>query len=123
MCSWKCSTRPGKPPAPGEAVISVFLYDRAVANVESDKYAEIKNVGGSPVNLGGWRLNADDDDQGFWFPSFDLQPGQGCRVYTNEVHLETCGFPFESGKPLWANAGECGHLFDATGAEVSTFCY
>ena len=37
--------------------------------MESDEYAVIANVGGSPVNLGGWRLNADDTGQDFWFPA------------------------------------------------------
>ena len=91
--------------------------------MESDEYATIKNVGGAPVNLSGWRLNADDPGQDFWFPDFVLQPGQECRVYTNEVHPEWCGFNFGSGSALWANAGECGHLFDSAGVEVSTYCY
>ena len=83
----------------------------------------ITNQGGSAVNLAGWPLNADDPGQDFVFPSFELQPGQSCRVYTNEDHPEYCGFSFGSGRALWANDGECGHLYDAEGVEVSTFCY
>lgn len=83
----------------------------------------IANQGGTAVNLSGWRLNADDDGQDFGFPGFDLQPGQRCRVYTNESHPDTCGFSFNSGKAIWANEGECGHLYDATGAEVSSWRY
>lgn len=112
------------PPAPpGEVIISYVLYDGVVRQVESDEYAVVKNVGGSPVNVAGWRLNADDPGQDFWFPSFELQAGQECRVYTNEHHPETCGFSFGSGRAIWNNQGDCGHLYDPSGAEVSTYCY
>ena len=52
---------------------------------------------------------------------FVLQPGQECRVYTNEVHPESCGFSFQdTGSALWPNNGECGHLYPDVGIEVST---
>jgi endonuclease YncB( thermonuclease family) len=115
---------PTEPPAaPGDVQITYIYYDGQVKQVESDEYVVIKNVGGSSVNLGGWRLNADDAGQDFVFPNFELQPGQECRVYTNEDHPEWCGFSFHSGSALWANSGECGHLYDPSGAEVSTHCY
>ena len=82
-----------------------------------------KNLGGSSVNLAGWRLNAGSPGQDFGFPAFELQSGQECRVYTNEHHPESCGFSFGSGQALWNNGGDCGHLYDASGAEVSTYCY
>lgn len=34
----------------------------------------ITNNGGSAVNLAGWRLNADDAGQDFYFPAYDLAP-------------------------------------------------
>lgn len=111
------------PPAPGAVVISYIYYDGQVARVESDEYAVITNQGGSPVNLGGWHLNAGDDGQDFWFPAFELAPGQSCRVYTNEVHPETCGFSFNYGRAIWNNDGECGVLYDQNNVEVSRYCY
>jgi len=109
--------------APGNVIITFIFFDGNVPQVESDEYVEIQNQGGSAVNLAGWRLNADDDGQDFWFPAFDLLPGQSCRIYTNEVHPETCGFSFGNGQALWANGGECGHLYDGSGVEVSNKCY
>jgi hypothetical protein len=104
--------------------ITYIYYDGQVKQVESDEYAVIKDIGGSPVNLHGWHLNADDPGQDFWFPDFVLQPGQECRVYTDEDHPESCGFNFHcSSSAIWANKGECGHLYDPSGAEVSTYCY
>jgi hypothetical protein len=45
-------------------------------------------------------------------------------VYTNEHNLEWCGFSFGNGQALWNNSDkECGHLYDASGIEVSTYCY
>jgi hypothetical protein len=104
-------------------VIRAINSDGQVPRVESDEYAEIANTGSAPVNLGGWRLNAGDPGQDFIFPSYDLQPGQACRVYTNEVHPESCGFSFGSGKALWNNKGDCGFLYDASGAEAANYCY
>ena len=116
---------PTAPPvaAPGDVVISSIRYDGDVPQVESDEYAVITNRGAAVVNLSGWRLNAGEPDQNFGFPSFDLQPGQSCRVYTNEVHPDTCGFSFGRGDAIWRNSGDCGTLHDASGAEVSRYCW
>jgi endonuclease YncB( thermonuclease family) len=111
------------PAAPGEVKITYVYYDGVVPRVESDEYAVVKNTGGTAVNLAGWRLNAGAEGQDFWFPSFELGPGQECRVYTNESHPESGGFSFGSGKALWNNKGDCGHLYNAAGVEVSTYCY
>jgi len=93
------------PPQKAEVVISYILYDGAVPRVESDEYAESYNRGGAAINLAGWRLNAGDAGQDFIFPSFTLQSGQACRIYTNEDHPEHCGFSFRSGRALWNNKG------------------
>jgi hypothetical protein len=105
-------------------VIASIFYDGNVPQVESDEYAVIQNLGGSPVNLGGWRLNAGNPGQDFGFPGIELGPGESCRVYTNEVHPDSCGGgTFGSGQAIWNNGGDCGHLFNAEGVEVSTYCY
>lgn len=105
-------------------MIVTIYYDGQVPRVESDEYCEIRNEGGSAVNLSGWRLNADDEGQDFWFPDYVLEPGASCRVYTNEVHPESCGFSFGSRQALWNNSDpECGRLYDASGAEMHRYCY
>jgi micrococcal nuclease len=106
-----------------EVVIRNIFYDGVVAQVESDEYAEILNRGTAPVNLAHWRLNAGDPGQDFFFLDFVLQPGQMCRVYTNEVHPETGGFSFYSSRAIWNNKGDCGYLYDASGNLVSQSCY
>ena len=111
-------------PEPGDVVISYIWYDGDVYMVESDEYAEIVNLRDAPINLDGWRLTAGNRGQDFDFPDFELQPDQRCRIYTDEHHPATCGFSFEhTGGAIWYNKGDCGHLYDATGAEVSRYCY
>lgn len=113
-----------QPAAAAQVVIATVFYDGAVFRVESDEYAVITNRGSASVNLAGWRLNAGDNGQDFRFPNFDLGPGQSCRVYTNEIHPESCGFSFGKGQAIWNNKGnECGLLFDSGGVEVSRYCY
>lgn len=110
-------------PSTGSVEITYIYYDGVVKTVESDEYAVITNTGSTDVNLNGWRLNADDNGQDFWFPNFTLKAGASCRIYTDEIHSETCGFSFGIDSAIWANGGECGYLFDAEGKRVSTRCY
>lgn len=115
---------PTFPPGSTAKVEIVFiLFDGAVPRVESDEYAQITNRGASPINLIGWRLNAGDPGQDFYFPSFSIEPGQSCRVYTDESHPETCGFSYGSASAIWNNGGDCGYLYDDGGALVSEYCY
>lgn len=115
--------KPTQSPEPPSVEIIDIFYDGVVPYVESDEYAAIKNTGSVPVILDGWRLNAGAPGQDFWFPDFTMQPGQECRVYTNEVHPEWCGFSFGSSSALWSNSGDCGYLYNELGSPVSTYCY
>jgi hypothetical protein len=110
------------PPIPKIEIAYIF-YDGVVPYVESDEYAQITNNGTGSADLQGWRLNAGDPGRDFVFPSYSIQPGQSCKVYTNEYHLESCGFSFGSSKALWNNSGDCGQLYDSTGGLVDGYCY
>lgn len=96
-------------------VIQTIYYDGQVYRVESDEYVVIANLGTAPINLGGWRINAGDPGQDFYFPSVELAPSQSVRVYTNEQHPDSGGFSFGRGQAIWNNKGDCGYLFDARG--------
>jgi beta-lactamase superfamily II metal-dependent hydrolase len=118
------SPTPKTPPAPNMDVnITEIHYDGDVPYVESDEYAVIRNDGNVVVSLEGWRLNAGAPGQDFYFPDFQFELGQECRVYTNENHPEFCGFSFESSSALWNNSGDCGYLYDGSGSLVSEYCY
>ncbi len=112
-----------EPTGTATVVIQSVYYDGVVPRVESDEYAVIANTGTAPQDITGWRLNAGDRGQDFVFPNYTLAPGESCRVYTNEIHPETCGFSFGISKAIWANSGDCGYLYDANGVEVSSYCY
>jgi hypothetical protein len=58
----------------------------------------------------------------FHFPAgFVMQPGQVCRVYTDELHPGWCGLSFGYGKSgVWNNnEPDAAVLFDGDGAVVS----
>lgn len=103
-------------------IIAVF-WDGLEAVAEGDEYAELRNLGGQPINLEDWRLVAGDLNRTFTFPEFILQPGQTCRVYTDEVHPDTCGFTFSSPTAIWTNDGDCGYIYSADDVLESLYCY
>jgi competence protein ComEC len=116
------------PPEPTKAVdvqITRVFYDGLVPRVESDEYVEITNLGTEAVDLAGWVLR--DISEGypsFTFPSYNLQPGQSIRVYTNEIHPEYGGFSFGFGKAIWNNSDpDTAALYNAQGQEVSRKSY
>lgn len=111
-------------PTRGGVAITTIYYDGKVIRVESDEYIEITNQGDEPVDLTGWKINAGDEGQDFFFPSgFVMQPGQACRIYTNEDHPETCGLSFSNSRAIWNNKGDTGYLYDAQGGVVSEWSY
>ncbi|MBN1400410.1 MAG: lamin tail domain-containing protein, partial [Anaerolineae bacterium] len=123
---------PTVPPAPptaapvasgGGVQIAHVHADGVNGRNEPDEYCELKNTGTESVELGGWRLNAGATGQDFTFPAYVLAPGQTCRVYTNEVHPESGGLSFSSGRALWSNSGDCGYLYDSAGQQRSSHCY
>ncbi len=113
----------GSAPDSRSIEITHIFYDGVVPYVESDEYAAIKNTGSSPVNLDGWRLNAGAPGQDFWFPDFTMQPRQECRVYTNEVHPEWCGFSFGGASALWSSSRDWRYLYDGLENPVVTYRY
>ena len=115
---------PPPPVASGDVRLVRVNYDGLQPRSEGDEYVVIRNLGSAAVEIGGWRINAGNPGQDFTFPGgFALAPGQECRVYTNEVHPETCGFSLGRGTAIWNNDGDCGYLFDQSGKEVSRICY
>jgi micrococcal nuclease len=114
-------------PSPSQSMSGIVItgihYRGAIKPNEPDEYCEIRNDGPEPVDMAGWRLNAGADGQDLIFPTFRLEPGQTCRVYTNEVHPETCGLSFGSNGAIWRNSGDCGRLYDASGTLVAEGCY
>lgn len=118
------------PTAPG-AVAGILLtdvhYDGRVPKTEADEYVTIANTSKAPMDVSGYYLYvATNGSQGatFTFPKPSVvAPGQSVRVYTNEIHKETGGYSFGSGKALWNNKGGLAVLRDAQGKKVGEFKY
>jgi endonuclease YncB( thermonuclease family) len=103
--------------------ITLIRFDGTVPGAESDEFVQITNQGSTAVNLQGWRLNAGEPEQDFYFPDFLLDPELSCRLYTNEDHPEYCGMSFGIDREIWNNGGDCGYLYNDEGAQVSKYCY
>jgi phosphatidylserine/phosphatidylglycerophosphate/cardiolipin synthase-like enzyme len=110
------------PPPAGSVVITDIFYDGVKGSAEPDEYVEIRNSGNAAVQLQGWTL-MDEAEHTFVFPAFLMQPGQTCRVYTNEDHPEWCGFSYGRGSAIWNNDGDCAYLRDSGGVLVDSYCY
>lgn len=111
----------GAAPALPDIRIAAVFEDGSGSN-EPDEYVELRSAQPSAVELAGWTLR-DNSGRVFTFPSFSMQPGQVCRVYTNENHPEWCGFNYASGSAIWNNGGDCAVLRDGLGQEVAKRCY
>lgn len=107
-----------------EVVISHVQNKGAVKRTQADEYVEIINRGSWPADISGWRLDADDAGQNFTFPAGTvLAAGQSIRVYTNEVHPESGGFSYGSGRAIWNDRGDTAQLLDPSGNVMSKLGY
>jgi len=114
-------TNTPSPGTTGNVVITSIFYDGA-GSQEPDEHVDIRNDDTNSIQLSGWTLR-DAANHVFTFPSYVMQPGQTCRVYTNEYHPEWCGFSYGSGSAIWNNSGDCAYLRDVMGESVDTYCY
>ena len=117
----------GHAPVLGHELVRItgMRRDGAIDPKEPDEYVEINNRGAVALDLTDWRLESERgaaSGQVFHFPAgFIMQPGQVCRVYTDELHPEWCGLNFGYGRSgVWSNNGpDAAVLFDGDGAVVS----
>jgi beta-lactamase superfamily II metal-dependent hydrolase len=105
----------------GDVTIVTIFYDGS-GSQEPDEYVEIRNDDTLPIQLHNWTLS-DKTNHVVIFPSYVMQPGQTCRVYTNEDHPEWCGFNYGSGSGIWNNGEDCGYLRDANSTLLDEYCY
>ena len=113
------------PVVEADLIIECIFFDGLVVRSEADEYVQILNQGDAAVDLVGWLLRdvADGTPQ-FSFPSHNLQPQASVRVYTDEVHPESGGFPFQRKSSIWNNSDpDTAGLFDPDGVMISTETY
>ena len=108
---------------PGNVVIADIFYNGVKGNTEPDEYVEIRNDDVVAIQLKGWTLK-DKANHQFTFPEYIIEPGEICRVYTNEYHPEWCNFNYVfSNSAIWNNGGDCASLMDAQGITIGEYCY
>ena len=117
---------------PAGVAITNINYDGNVPKTEADEYVVISNLSkDAPVDISGYSLsvatNGESNKQGsptFVFPKSSLiKAGASVRVYTNEIHKETGGYSFGSGKAIWNNNGGLAVLRESNGKKVGEFKY
>ena len=110
-----------------DIVISDINYDGKVPTTESDEYVVLTNASKNPVDVSGYYVYvATSGTQGatFTFPKDSIiKPNASVRVYTNEIHKETGGYSFGSGKAIWNNKGGLAVLKDSKGSKLGEFKY
>ncbi len=104
-------------------VITRLNYDGVVPRTESDEYVEVTNRGGAGQAMSGWKIVSVRAGQTYSFPNITIAAGQTCRVYTNEVHPDTCGLSWGHSTAIWNNAGDRANLVDPSGRVISTSGY
>jgi hypothetical protein len=104
-------------------VLTELFYDGVVGSTESDEYVELQNRGSTAQDMNGWRLVSTRAGQTYAFSGLVLQPGQICRVYTNENHPEWCSLNWSRSTAVWNNDGDRANLIAPSGLVVSSFGY
>ena len=107
-------------PAPPGTVVIV-----AIVNKGSAEHILLRNDSHEPVDVSRWRLR-DDDDTDLVIPNIDpLPPRETLALCSGR---DGCvGDPRPrvtlTMENIWGNRGDIGFLYDASGTEVSSFCY
>ncbi|MCZ7668257.1 MAG: lamin tail domain-containing protein [Chloroflexi bacterium] len=109
------------PETTGDVQITYAYYAGNDPN-EPNEFIEVKNNDTHSVQLHNWTLT-NVEDETFSFPYLVLQPGQVCRIYTNEYHTQWCGFTFEQGNEVWSNEGDTITLNNEAGQAIDTCSY
>lgn len=107
----------------GDVRITQIFFDGEVAQYESDEYVEIRNFDTKPIKLGGWKLLDEGPNHTYTFPNYTMDPGQTCRIYTNQNHPEWCGLNWGDGNAIWNNDGDTATLKDSSGKGISSCSY
>ena len=98
------------------------IHFKGSGQSQPDEYVELRNDDAHGIQLLNWTLR-DDSQHIFNFPSFVMQPGQVCRVYTDEYHPEWCGFSYYSTSAIWDDTGDCAFLRNSIETPIDTRCY
>jgi len=109
--------------------IAEIFFDGKVPKTESDEYVVIQNSSSKDtIDVSGYTVypETSSGNQGstFVFPQgSSIKPNSSVRIYTNEIHNETGGYSWGSGRALWSNKGGLGVLTDNNGKKLDEYKY
>jgi subtilisin family serine protease len=109
--------------AAANVVLTDVSFNGKVNAAEPDEYVEFQNQGSVPQNMAGWKIASVRGGQTYFFNGPTVQPGQICRLYTNEVHPEWCGLTWGKATAQWNNTADRANLIDLNGKVVSSIGY
>lgn len=110
------------PPATtGDIRITTIFYDGSGTS-EPDEFVEIRNYDTSFIQVQNWTLR-DLANHIYTFPNFVMAPSQTCRIYTNEIHPDSCGFSYGSASAIWNNSGDTAYLRNSIGTLIYEYSY
>lgn len=109
------------PSTTGDVRITYIFFDGS-GSQEPNEYVEIRNYDAHPIQLSGWVLK-DIANHRFTFPSYQIQPNETCRIYTNQNDPDTCGFSYRNGSAIWNNSGDTATLTNSAGVVIDTCSY
>jgi competence protein ComEC len=98
------------------------VFFKGLESGQADEFVQVENISQQGLPLVGWSLR-DEVGTVYTFPDFTMEPGRICRVYTNQLHSEWCGFSYGRGSAIWNDDGDCAYLYDANNNLISQFCY
>ena len=124
---------PTATPKPTECLSQVFFIkgikvcftkiDYQPTTSPLDEWVDIKNLGGSLVDMTGWRISSDSGNKYDFPDDFELKSGQTVRVYTKLGTDGASQLYMNRTKEFWKDTSDCGYLKDADRKTINSFCY
>ncbi|WP_237705090.1 lamin tail domain-containing protein [Thermococcus zilligii] len=113
---------------PGQATKSIIIltvvYDAPgddSTNLNGE-YVVLKNIGKTPVNLRGWKIE-DSDGNAYTFPDIILEPGGKIKLYSGSGMNNSTDLYWGSEVPVWDNDGDTVYLYNERGNLVDSYSW
>jgi len=100
----------------------ISIHYNGSGTSEPDEYVVIQNMDTQIIQVQNWTIR-DIANHVYTFRSYEMHPGQICRVYTNQDHPEFCSFNYQSSAAIWNNTGDTAYLKDSAGKLIDQFSY
>jgi hypothetical protein len=111
------------PARPTGKIKITHIYPIGIGGDQSDEWIQFENLEEFPVDMTGWVLKTQANEQEFIFGPLIIGPGGRCRIYTSHYDETWCGLNWNSPWEVWGDKRDVGVLFNSLGDEVSRVSY